>query len=210
MSQQQDTLNNLLIEAVRNRDVVQAKLYVQKGADPNCMTSGIFYSVRQSMASSTSQNVFGPVLHLAATVGQNSGGFSADMTDFLLGAGARIDAKNDAGDTVLMIGIKTYSERMVNYWLSRGADTMVADKKGDIAITVASRIDRDSNVRQNIINAVMAKMPDQQPQNTATSKAPAAPAAPAASAQADIEVMKPAAVIARRPQKPRGGGGFAL
>lgn len=207
MSQQQDTLNNLLIEAVRNRDVVQAKLYVQKGADPNCMTSGIFYSVRQSMASSTSQNVFGPVLHLAATVGQNSGGFSADMTDFLLGAGARIDAKNDAGDTVLMIGIKTYSERMVNYWLSRGADTMVADKKGDIAITVASRIDRDSNVRQNIINAVMAKMPDQQPQNTATSKAPAAPAA---SAQADIEVMKPAAVIARRPQKPRGGGGFAL
>lgn len=207
MSQQQDTLNNLLIEAVRNRDVVQAKLYVQKGADPNCMTSGIFYSVRQSMASSTSQNVFGPVLHLAATVGQNSGGFSADMTDFLLGAGARIDAKNDAGDTVLMIGIKTYSERMVNYWLSRGADTMVADKKGDIAITLASRIDRDSNVRQNIINAVMAKMPDQQPQNSASSKAAAAPVA---SAQADIEVMKPAAVIARRPQKPRGGGGFAL
>jgi len=207
MSQQQDTLNNLLIEAVRNRDVVQAKLYVQKGADPNCKANGIFYSVRQSMVSSTSQNVFGPVLHLAATVGQNSGGFSADMTDFLLSAGARIDAKNDAGDTVLMIGIKTYSERMVNYWLSRGADTMVADKKGDIAITVASRIDRDSNVRQNIINAVMAKMPDQQPQNAATSKAPAAPSA---SAQADIEVMKSAAVIARRPQKPRGGGGFAL
>lgn len=207
MSQQQDTLNNLLIEAVRNRDVVQAKLYVQKGADPNCKANGIFYSVRQSMASSTSQNVWGPVLHLAATVGQNSGGFSADMTDFLLSAGARIDDKNDAGDTVLMIGIKTYSERMVNYWLSRGADTMVADKKGDIAITLASRIDRDSNVRQNIINAVMAKMPDQQAQNSASSKAPAAPAA---SAQADIEVMKPAAVIARRPQKPRGGGGFTL
>lgn len=207
MSQQQDTLNNLLIEAVRNRDVVQAKLYVQKGADPNCSANGIFYSVRQSMASSTSQNVWGPVLHLAATVGQNSGGFSADMTDFLLSAGARIDDKNDAGDTVLMIGIKTYSERMVNYWLSRGADTMVADKKGDIAITLASRIDRDSNVRQNIINAVMAKMPDQQAQNSASSKAPAAPAA---SAQADIEVMKPAAVIARRPQKPRGGGGFTL
>jgi|GEM_PF-2013612 len=207
MSQQQDTLNNLLIEAVRNRDVAQAKLYVQKGADPNCSANGIFYSVRQSMASSTSQNVWGPVLHLAATVGQNSGGFSADMTDFLLSAGARIDDKNDAGDTVLMIGIKTYSERMVNYWLSRGADTMVADKKGDIAITLASRIDRDSNVRQNIINAVMAKMPDQQAQNSASSKAPAAPAA---SAQADIEVMKPAAVIARRPQKPRGGGGFTL
>ncbi|HRI77307.1 MAG TPA: ankyrin repeat domain-containing protein [Alphaproteobacteria bacterium] len=211
MSQQQETLNNLLIEAVRSRDVAQAKLYVQKGADPNCRAGGIQHTVRHSTVSSVSQSVRGPLLQLAAMAGQGNGGFSRDMADFLLSAGARIDDKNDSGDSVLMMGIKGYSEAMVSFWLSRGADPMTTDKNGDIALTVASRIDQNSSARQNIINGLMSKMPDQKAQNKpAAATAAAASAAPAPAAAEDIDVMKPATVIARRAQKPRGGGGFAL
>lgn len=207
MSQQQDTLNSLLIEAVRNKDVAQAKLYVQKGADPNCRAHNIPLNEKSSVNSSRSVHVSGPVLHLAGCVGEFNGmqnGFSREMTDFLIAAGARVDDKNDAGDTMLMVAVKAYSSGMTKYWLDRGANPLATDAQGVMVIKRASGIDTNSASRQNIINALMAKMPDTQPQ-TAQTPATAAPAK-SASAPEDIELIKPPTVIRRTGNKPRGGG----
>ncbi len=209
MSQQQDIMNNLLIEAVRNRNLTQAKLYVQKGADPNCMASGISITEKSSITQSMSRSTSGPVLHLAGTVGGS--GFSHDMTDFLISAGAKVDAKNNDGNTMLMVAIKSYSADAAEYWLSKGANPLATDSRGNLTLKLAMDIDSAAAVRQPIINALMAKMPNSSAENASTSAAPPAAApAPAASAK-DITLMKPAAVVSRRtPQKPRRGGGFTL
>lgn len=217
MSQQQEIMNNLLIEAVRNRDVAQAKLYVQKGADPNCSATNIPVNEKTSIVHSFSRSVSGPVLHLAGCTGAFSAsgnGFSRDMTDFLIAAGARVDAKNSDGNTMLMVAVKSYSSDMVKYWLGKGANPLETDARGNMVIKLASDIDSSAATRQTIINALMAKIPDTQPQNASTPLAapgavPGAVSVPAATR--DIAVMKPAAVVARRtPNKPRGGGGFTL
>ena len=214
MSQQQEIMNNLLIEAVRNRDVTQAKLYVQKGADPNCSANNIPVQERSSISHSFSRSASGPVLHLAGCTGAfNSGGaFSRDMTDFLIGAGAKVDAKNSDGNTMLMVAVKSYSSDMVKYWLGKGASPLESDARGNMVIKLASDIDANSSSRQAIINALMAKIPDTSAENApvATSASVSAPAAAPAATQ-DIAVMKPAAVVSRRtPGKPRSGGGFTL
>lgn len=211
MSQQQETLNNLLIEAVRKRDLAQAKLYVQKGADPNCRVNNIEVHERTSLTSSRSFLASGPVLHLAGCVGQFNGaqnGFSSEMTDFLISAGARIDDKNDAGNTMLMVGVKAYAPSMVNYWLRKGASPLATDARGVMVIKRASEIDQNSSARLTIINALMAKMPDAGPKNS-VSVAAESPAAPAR-AQEDIQVMKPPSILRRGGAKPGGKGGFKL
>ncbi|MFN7114636.1 MAG: hypothetical protein ACK4PK_09810 [Alphaproteobacteria bacterium] len=207
MSQQQDILNNLLIEAVRSKDLAHAKLYVQKGADPNCHAAGIPVTEKSSLHNSRTFSVSGPVLHLAGCTGQFNGaqnGFSSEMTDFLISAGARIDAKNDAGDTMLMVSVKAYTPVMVKYWLGKGANPLATDARGDMVIKLASNIDQNSSSRQIIINALMAKMPDTGPQN-APAQTAAAPAKTTAAA-ADIQVMKPVTVVRRAGNKPRHGG----
>lgn len=205
MSQQQTTLNNLLIEAVRGMDVAQAKLYVQKGADPNCRTGSIPVHEKTSFQSSRSFSVSGPVLHLAGCVGQFNGaqnGFSSEMADFLISAGARVDDKNDSGDTMLMVSVKAYATPMVRYWLDKGASPLSTDARGDMVIKLASNIDKNSASRQNIINALMAKMPDTKAQNVSVPSAPEKQAV----AEQDIEIMKPPSVVKRGGNKPRGGG----
>jgi len=207
MTQQQDIMNNLLIEAVRNRDLVQAKLYVQKGADPNCTAGGISITEKSSLMQSLSRTITGPVLHLAGTVGGS--GFSHDMTDFLISAGAKVDAKNSDGNTMLMVAIKSYSSDAAQYWLSKGASPLATDSRGNLTLKLAMDIDKDAAVRQPIINALMAKMPNSSAENAPAQAAPSAPA-PTGSTQ-DITLMKPAAVVSRRAApKPRGGGGFTL
>ncbi|MDP2205444.1 MAG: hypothetical protein Q8K65_03990 [Alphaproteobacteria bacterium] len=207
MSQQQDILNNLLIEAVRSKDLAQAKLYVQKGADPNCHVKGIPVTERSSINSSRTFSVSGPVLHLAGCTGQFNGaqnGFSSEMTDFLISAGARVDDKNDNGDTMLMVSVKAYASVMVKYWLGKGASPLATDARGDMVIKLASNIDQNSGARQNIINALMAKMPDTTAQNAAAAATPVPEKA--AAVQGDIDVMKPVTVVRRTGHKPRGGG----
>lgn len=207
MSQQQDILNNLLIEAVRSKDLAQAMLYVQKGADPNCRVNGIPVNEKSSINGSRSFSVSGPVLHLAGCTGQFNGaqnGFSSVMTDFLISAGARIDDKNDAGDTMLMVSVKAYSAAMVRYWLGKDANPLATDARGDMVIKLATNIDQNSVVRQNIINALMAKMPDTGPQTVAALSPDAAEKT--ATVQDDIQIMKPVTVVRRAGNKPRGGG----
>lgn len=215
MTQQQEIMNNLLIEAVRNRDLTQAKLYVQKGADPNCKANNIPVNEKSSTMTSHSRSTGGPVLHLAGCVGafsSASNGFYREMTDFLISAGARVDDKNNDGNTMLMVAVKSYSSDMTKYWLSKGANPLEADAKGNMVIKLASDIDSSSAARQPIINALMAKIPDTSAQNAPARKDAAAPATTTAPATAqDISVMKPVAVVSRRtPAKPRGGGGFTL
>jgi hypothetical protein len=205
MSQQQEILNNLLIEAVRSKDLAQAMLYVKKGADPNCRTSGVPINEKSSVNSSRTFNVSGPVLHLAGCTGQFNGaqnGFSSEMTDFLISAGARIDDKNDAGDTMLMVSVKAYSTSMVKYWLGKGADPLATNARGEMVIKLASDMDQNSVSRQNIINALMSKMPDTRAENAPAAAQPAT----RATAQEDIQVMKPVTVVRRAGNKPRGGG----
>lgn len=214
MSQQQDILNDLLVEAVRKRDVTQAKLYVQKGADPNCRASNIPVQEKLHAHSTNSFSVSGPVLHLAACVGQFNGmqtGFSREMTDFLIGAGARVDDRNTNGDTILMMAVKAHARDMVRYWLAKGASPQATDSRGNMVIKLASNIDSSSSVRQDIINDLMSKLPDTAPQAKTPEKGQfnASAGASAKGAEAKdakgIEVMKPPAIV-RRGNKPQGGG----
>lgn len=205
MSQQQEILNNLLIEAVRNRDLGLARTYVKKGADPNCTAPSVPVTEKQSISSSMQRHISGPVLHLAAALAKRDNGYSWEMADFLIAAGAQIDAKNASGNTMLMVAIKAYDASAARYFLAKGASPMLSDANGNTALKLASDIDINASARQMILNAIMDKMPD----------APASTAAqnnnmpqPAATVQtgSDIPVMKPVSVLSRRPKKTPGGG----
>lgn len=205
MSQQQEVMNNLLIEAVRNRDVPLAKTYVQKGADPNCTVASMAITEKQSINASMQRSVAGPVLHLAGVTGINSSaGFSRPMTDFLIASGASVDAKNKSGNTMLMVAIRAYDASMVEYWLSKGANPLQTDANGNTALKLASEIDKSSASRQTILNMIMTKLPDTKASNAQNNNTPQ-PAEPVQVTK-DIEVMKPVAIVSRKPAKPRGGG----
>jgi ankyrin repeat protein len=195
-NQQQQVMNDLLLEAVRGKDVTQAKLYVQKGANANQTLS-----VREKTVSGNSISYNGttaPLIHLATSDNY----FNEQMIDFLISAGADIDAKSGTGNTPLMLAVKDGNAYRVKFYLNRGADPLASNQKGEMVLQEAQRLSNTVEKRQEIINALLAKTADQS--TAATAQAVQDNKQDVTVPQGKIDVMKPVSI--GRKTKPAGGG----
>ena len=201
-TQQQQVMNDLLIEAVRGKDVTQAALYVQKGADAQVKVNMTEY-ISTPSGSSSSSSVEASLLHLTVS----GGSMDEPMIDFLLKAGVDIDSKNSNGNTLLMLAVKTGNAYRAKYFLRKGADPLAVNAKGEMVLQQAQRLPASHEKRIEIINALLAKTEDRQPTSTAAQiqdnkQEVTVP-------QGKIDVMKPVS-IGRKPQTPGSGNGFEL
>lgn len=200
-NQQQQVMNDLLIEAVRGKDVTQAKLYVQKGADVN---QTLHVQEKIVSGSSVSYNsTSAPLIHMAT--GDNY--FNEQMIDFLISAGAHIDAKSGTGNTPLMLAVKAGNAYRAKFYLNRGADPLATNQKGEMVLQEAQRLSNTVEKRQEIINALLAKLEDQNP--AAPAQAMQANKQDVTVPQGKIDVMKPVS-IGRKPKPSGNAGGFEL
>lgn len=205
-SPQQKVLDDLLAEAVRAKDVTQAKLYVQKGANVN-----VAFTVQERISSpaggsSTSSGV-SPLIHLAA----HPNYYSSSMLSFLLSKGADVDAKNFNGNTPLMLAVKSGTLYKVKYFLDNGADPLATNKSGEMVLQEAQRLPASFEERKDLINALLAKMDDSAPSTSATQnnlQANKQSITGQAEKPGKIEIMKP--VTIGRKTKPGNTGGFQL
>lgn len=201
-TQQQQVMNDLLIEAVRGKDVTQAALYVQKGADAQVKVRMTEY-VSTPGGSSSSSTVEASLLHVAAS------GSSLDepMVEFLLKSGVDINVKNGNGNTVLMHAVKSGNAYRAKYFLRKGADPLAVNAKGEMVLQEAQRLPNSCDKRIEIINELLARTEDQQPASTATQMQDNKQDVTVP--QGKIDVMKPVS-IGRKPKATGNGSGFEL
>lgn len=201
-NQQQQVMNDLLIEAVRGKNVTQASLYVQKGADVQVKINMTEY-ISTPSGSNSSSSVEASLLHIAA------GGSDLDepMVDFLLKAGVDIDSKNSKGNTVLMLAVKRGNAYRAKYFLNKGADPLAVNAKGEMVLQEAQRLPASHDKRLDIINALLAKTADQSP--NAAAQAVQDNKQDVTVPQGKIDVMKPVS-IGRKPKGPGNGNAFEL
>ncbi len=192
-SQQQQVMNDLLVEAVRGKDVTQAKLYVQKGANVNQTLN-----VQEKISNVSYNSTTAPLIHLATSDDY----FNEQMIDFLISAGADIDAKSGTGNTPLMLAVKAGNAYRVKFYLNRGADPLAVNQKGEMVLREAQFLSKADDKRQEIINALLAKTDDQSTATTAQTVQDNKQDVTVP--QGKIDVMKPVSI--GRKTKPAGGG----
>lgn len=199
-SQQQRVMDDLLIEAVRAKDLQQAKLYVQKGANAR-----VELNVQETIATPSGGYATSvgraPLFHLAFSRGV----YSEAMLTFLLSCGVGVDAKNHNGNTALMLAVKCGEQGKADFLLSKGADPLSTNMSNDMVLDEARKLPESCPARMPIIKALLAKIDD-----SATAPGASvqnnAPAEKTPAPQGEIKIMKPVTIG----QKAKGNGGFRL
>lgn len=157
-SQQQKILDDLLIEAVRDGNLENAKLYVSRGADVHVKVNN--FTQRYMAGNSTyTYTASAELFHYMCATRYDQG-----MADFLLEKGSKVDTPDTKGNTPLMLAVMDSNHHRVNYLLSRGADPFASNNDGDVVLEAARRLDKnwDSETRQRIIDALVKKLPAQE------------------------------------------------
>jgi RNA polymerase sigma factor (sigma-70 family) len=95
-----------------------------------------------------------PALVYATRVPQDQ---DYDIVKALLDAGANVNGRNAGGYTALMWAVRQDSPRTVQLLLSRGADVMIANTRGESALDFAKQ-STDLQVRRSIEQAVERRM----------------------------------------------------
>ena len=192
-SKEQEVLNKLLIEAVEGSDLSRMKIYVAKGADVhvNVASREVVYNNGTYTSSGTS-----PLFHHML-----NDHYRQDIADFMLQQGVDIDVKNFNGNTPLMLAVKNRSTDRVKYFLSKGADPVAVNSRGEMVLDEARKLSTSYSSRQEIIDMLVAAL-----ENPAEKTPPAPkPAAALQETTRDIQVLKPLALSPRKK-----GGGFNL
>ncbi len=193
-AKQQAIMDNLLIEAVGNKDLAHIKAYVAKGANVHVKVNAN-QTVR--MSGTYTSNGTAPLYHKMFDEA-----FTYDVSDFFFAQGVNVDVKNFKGNTPLMLSVKNGNLALVKYFLRKGADPLATNDDGQIVLDEARKLrSYDCSFRQNIIDELVAAM------SASAAAKPAAPV-PAKAAEAvettrDIQTLKP---IEFAPRKKTGGG----
>lgn len=191
---QQEIMDKLLIEAVRNKDLARMRTYVEKGADVHVnlpANENIRLGGSLSSSSGTAE-----LYHVIC-----NDCFRTDMSDFMLSQGVDVDVKNFNGNTPLMLAVKNADFSRVKYFLGKGADPFAANKRGDVVLEEAYKLSSSVSQRQEIIDALVAAV-GSPAQNQA---APAAKNDSPVETVRDIQAMKPFELSAKK-----GNGGLNL
>jgi ankyrin repeat protein len=184
---QQKVMDSLLIEAVDNRDLPRMKIYTSKGANVNLSAE---FNERVNMNGAYSSRGLGPLYHYML---ENS--FTTAISDFFFEQGVKVDVKNFNGNTPLMLAVKNGSLPNVRYFLSKGADPMATNKRGDMVLEEARKLQTyHCSDRQNIIDALVQAIDSP----AEVKPAPAAKPAADAETQHDIQTLKPLELVPHR------------
>lgn len=197
-SKQQSILDNLLLEAVQNKDLARAKTYVAKGANVHVAVDTTQTIWRDGMTYRSSGTA--PLYHHLY-----ESCFSYEMSDFFLSQGVSVEVKNFNGNTPLMLAVKGSQASLVKYYLSKGANPLATNKAGEIVLEEARKLPSSSSARQGIIDALvdaLAAPPKPEPAQ-APVPAPETPKADEVETARDIQPLKPIEFAALR--KPAGG-----
>ncbi|MEZ0225623.1 MAG: ankyrin repeat domain-containing protein [Alphaproteobacteria bacterium] len=192
-AQQQKVMNDLLLEAVGNKDLSRMKTYVSKGANIQ-MSTDITETTRVEGSTYTSRGS-APLYHCML-----ESHFTTQISDYFLEQGVSIDVKNFNGNTPLMLAVKNGDFPRVKYFLSKGADPMATNNRGDMVLEQARKTQTYyCSDRQGIIDALVQAI-----SSPVEAKPPAASqkAADAAETTRDIQVLKP---LELTPRKKSGG-----
>ena len=194
-AQQQKTMNNLLIEAVGNKDLPRMKIYVSKGANIN---TPVEFTETVYMGGTYTSRGTGPLYHSMLEAN-----FTTAISDFFLEQGVKVDVKNFNGNTPLMLAVKNGNLTRAKYFLSKGADPMAVNSRGEMVLDEARKLQSyNCSDRQNIIDALVEAM--DAPPPAAKAQITAKPA-DAVETSHDIQTLKP---IEFAPKKK--GSGFNL
>lgn len=196
-AQQQIVMNNLLLEAVGKKDLARIKVYVSKGAKVQ-MTTDVTETTRMNGNNSTQRGT-APLFHYML---ENY--FTTQISDFFVEQGVSIDVKNFNGNTPLMLAVKNGDFSRVKYFLSKGADPMAVNNRGEMVLDQARKLESYScSDRQGIIDALVQAIDS--PVDVKPAVAPAKIPDPAETTQ-NIQILKPLELAPRR----KSGGGFNL
>jgi hypothetical protein len=150
----QTVLDQLLMEAVGNKDLAHVQLYVEKGANVN-MSVGTLYDNISRNSNSQSLNREAFLLHFLY-----SKGLRTDIADYLIAQGVDVDMRDAQGNTALMIAAKQGDIAGVKYFVSKGADPMAGNNRGEIVLEEARGLQAYyHSSRQQIIDTLVSAMP---------------------------------------------------
>lgn len=192
-SQQKTVMNNLLLEAVENKDLARIKTYVSKGASVQ-MTADVTETTRVNGSTYTSRGT-APLYHYMM-----ESYFTTPVSDFFLEQGVSVDIKNFNGNTPLMLAVKNADLSRVKYFLSKGADPMAVNSRNEMVLDQARKIQSYyCSDRQNIIDALVQAIesPVEFKPISVTQKD-----AETAETTRDIQILKP---LELTPRKKSGG-----
>jgi len=152
---EQKVLDNLLLEAVNGVDLERAKIYVRKGANVNVELDNVTEYISNNGGTTQSEGK-ASILHRSLTYN-----FNKPIADFLIGEGVDVDVKNFNGNTPLMICVKNGNLDRVKYFLSKGADPLATNAKGEMVLDVARKLSNNYHTdRQSIIDVLVATLED--------------------------------------------------
>jgi ankyrin repeat protein len=188
---QQEVLDKLLIEAVEKYDLTRMKIYVSKGANVQVnVNAREIIRMNGTYSSSGAAQLYH---HMCTDY------FREDVSDFMLAQGVDVDVKNFNGNTPLMLAVKNGNDSRVKYFLSKGADPLETNVRGEMVLDEARKLGSSCSTRQDIIDMLVAALESPVDKAQAAKKP-----APEPETERDIQVLKPIVVTQRR------NGGFNL
>jgi len=194
-TQEQETIDKLLVEALGASDLARMKAYVAVGAN---IHQQVVTTERINMNGNvTNANGWSPLYHfmLACQYREN-------ISDYMLSLGVNVDVKNHRGNTPLMLSVKNGDFDRVKYFLAKGASPLATNSQGEMVLEEARKLDQRYNPKRlDIIDALVVAMAPR-----AASPAPQPVDQALSETKDDITVMKPLTVTPRKP----GGGGLNL
>ncbi len=168
----------MLFSAVAARRLDWVKAAIDHGADIHASRSGI------SDGNVLRSNVAYPVFFWLTE------NFSAEVGDFLLAKGAKIDAPSPSGDTALMAAVRLQQEKVIKYLVDHDADPLrvCADQK--VPLKVIEDADwYNSDKKLALVKAMMANT--KRRSDAAAVAAPANDSGPAPATSEAIEINRP-------------------
>jgi ankyrin repeat protein len=188
-SQQREVMNNLLLEAVGNKDLGRMKIYVSKGANIGMATDAA-ETTRMNGNTCTSRGN-APLYHYML-----ESYFTTPISDYFFEQGVSVDVKNFNGNTPLMLAVKNGDLERVKYFLSKGADPMATNNRGEMVLEQARMTQAYyCGDRQSIIDTLVQAIesPAAATQIAAPQKAPET-----AETARDIQIRKPLELTPRK------------
>lgn len=194
-TQEQETVDKLLLEALQGSDLSRMKAYVAVGAN---IHQQVVTNERISMNGSvTNASGWSPLYHFML-----ASHYRESISDYMFSLGVGVDVKNHRGNTPLMLSVKNGDFDRVKYFLAKGASPLETNNQGELVLEEARKLDQRYNPKRlDIIDALVVAMA---PQPAAPAQTPVDQAL--AETKDDITVMKPLTVNPRKP----GGGGLNL
>ena len=124
-TQEQETIDKLLFEAVQKYDLTRMQAYVGVGANIHQLVHTEERVVMNGRTNTSSG--MSPLYHYML-----ANYYRENISDYMLGLGVDVDVKNHRGNTPLMLSVKSGDCDRVQYYLKKGASPLSTNHQAEI------------------------------------------------------------------------------